>query len=200
MGRAEKTVQLKNGCKISYEKLLLLCDTNYGLSPAQEEKIAVDNRKRTPNNYLNINSRLEKVLLYFKVHELTNSKLVKMNIIVYGCTLTVYECINFLLKHNCKPANIAYVQPHKIRNMEFESNPTEDTNVESIMLQMVSDLGIRVYESCQLEGFEFDGRYTIQVAHFVHYSRQQRFPLDCNLFINFQQMYMTSATEKSELC
>lgn len=199
IGRTEKTVQLENNCKISYEKLLLLCDTNYGLQREIEEKLNITNFNQTPCNYISINSRLDKMLLYFKIHELLSSPLNKKSIVVFGCTLTVYECINFLLMHNCKPEDITLVQPHKICKLKFETNPTEDTNIEGIMTQMVSDLGIRVYESCQLEGFVLDQNFYIQVANFVYYSRQHSLSLHCKLFINFQELYMPSGTERGEL-
>lgn len=164
-----------------------------------EEKI---NRKKyaLPYNYVEINSRLDKVLLYFKLFELVHSNLVDKHIVIYGCNLAVYECIHFLLNHECKPSDIVFVQPHKSVQLEYENNPTEDTNIQYILLQMVCDLGIKVYKSSQLDGFEvFDEDFHIQTVHFVHNSTLQRFSLKCNIFINFFEMDMSSATEKSKL-
>lgn len=195
---AEKTIQLDNSCKIGYEKLILLCDTDYGLPPEVEEKI---HRKKyaLPYNYVEINSRLDKVLLYFMLNELVNSNLVDKNIVIYGCNLAVYECINFLLNHECTASDIVFVQPHKSIQLEYENNPMEDMNIQYILLEMVCDLGIKVYKSSQLDGFEvFDEDFHIQTVHFVHNSTLKRFSLKCNIFINFLEMNMSSATEKSK--
>lgn len=191
---------MDNSCKIGYEKLLLLCDTQYGLPPEVEEKVSRNKKKfALPYNYVEINSRLDKVLLYFKLCELVNSNLVDKNIVIYGCNLTVYECIHFILNHDCKPSDIIFVQPHKICQPEYENNPTEDENIQYILLQMVCDLGIKIYESSQLEGFEvFDEDFHIQTVQFVHVSTRKRLSLKCNIFINFFEMHMSVSTERSK--
>lgn len=164
-----------------------------------EEKIKRKKKYALPYNYVEINSRLDKVLLYFKLYELVNSNLVDRNIVIYGCNLTVYECINFILNHDCKPSDIIFVQPLKICLLEYENNPTEDDNIQYILLQMVCDLGIKVYESLQLEGFEvFDEDFHIQTVHFVHNSTLNRVSLKCNIFINFFEVHMPAPTERSK--
>ncbi|EDW02630.1 GH19779 [Drosophila grimshawi] len=138
--RGEKCIVLDNNCKIHYDKLLLLCDTKFGLSTLDSDPIS---DSQTPYNYAHINGRLDKIILYHKLIELSQGELSRKHIVIYGYALALYECIDFLLRHNCYAHDIVYVQPHIVQEPEYLNNPTIDKNLDTILLQMLSDLGIR---------------------------------------------------------
>ncbi|KRF79984.1 cilia- and flagella-associated protein 61 isoform X2 [Drosophila virilis] len=194
INRDEKFIRLDNNCKVFYDKLLLLCDTKFGLPTLGRTD---ETHQAYPYNYAHINGRLDKIMLYHKLEELNDCELSKKKIIIYGYTLALYECIDFMLKHNCRPENIVYVQPHKVIKPEYLNNPTNDKNLDDILVQMVSDLGIKVYESANFVRFSL---YTsvnfIDRVHFKLFPSGNTLSLTCNIFINFMENYMPMSIER----
>jgi len=195
----EKVVTLDNNCKIHYEKLLLLCDTKYGPPADVQAKIPKGKTSDMPYNYAHINGRLDKIIIYYKIIELNNSKLARKRIIIYGYTLAIYECIDFLLKHGCQPEDITYVQPLKVEKPEYLNIPNTDKNLDNILIQMVADLGITIYESTNFRDFTFYKNVSfIKTANFQRFPQNELLFLECDLFINFQENHLTAPTEQSK--
>ncbi|XP_064543772.1 cilia- and flagella-associated protein 61 [Drosophila montana] len=192
--RAEKFIRLDNNCKVFYDKLLLLCDTKFGLPTLGR----IDESNHAyPYNYAHINGRLDKIMLYHKLEELNDCVMIKKKVIIYGYTLALYECIDFLLKHNCRPENIVYVQPHKVMEPEYLNNPTNDRNLDNILVQMVSDLGIKVYESANFVSFSFYANASfIDRVYFKLVPSGNPMSLSCSLFINFMENFMPMSIEQ----
>ncbi|KAM8711238.1 hypothetical protein ACLKA7_000386 [Drosophila subpalustris] len=192
----EKVITLDNNCRIHYEKLLLLCDTKYGLPADMQAKIPKGKVSDVPYNYAHINSRLDKIVLYYKILELCNSKLSKKRIIIYGYTLAIYECIDFLLKHGCQPEYITYVQPLKVQAPEYLNIPITDKNLDNILIEMIADLGIHIHESTNFEDFTFyKNVFFLKTANFRKYPHGEPLSLECDLFINFLENHLTAPTE-----
>ncbi|XP_034480067.1 cilia- and flagella-associated protein 61 [Drosophila innubila] len=193
----EKVVSLDNNCKIHYEKLLLLCDTKYGPPADVQAKIPKGKTSDMPYNYAHINSRLDKIIIYYKIIELNNSKLANKRIVIYGYTLAIYECIDFLLKHGCQPEDITYVQPLKVEKPEYLNIPNTDKNLDNILIEMVADLGITIYESTNFRDFTFYKNVSfIKTANFQKFPQNELLSLECDLFINFLENHLTAPTEQ----
>ncbi|XP_062128764.1 cilia- and flagella-associated protein 61 [Drosophila sulfurigaster albostrigata] len=192
----EKVICLENNCKIHYEKLLLLCDTKYGLPGHLQAKVPKGKVCDVPYNYAHINGRLDKIVLYYKILELNECKLPSKTIIIYGYTMAIYECIDFLLKHGVQPENIIYVQPLKVQAPEYLNIPVKDNNLDDILIDMITDLGITVYESTNFEDFTvYQTVYFIKTVNFRKCPQNELLSLPCNLFINFLENYLTALTE-----
>lgn len=193
----EKYLGLDSHCKIYYDKLLLLCDTKHGLPESYEHVLQ---NQDLPYNYAQINGRLDKIELYHKLTEFNKADLPNNVIIVYGSNLATYEGINFLLTHGCPASKIVSVQPHRIVHSQFENNPTSDNNLEIILLNMITDLGITVYESFRLETFcYYPSSNFIEKVHFKRFPSNQDVYLYCNLFINYMENFLPMRIARSEL-
>jgi len=178
---------------------MLLCDTKYGLPANLQSKIPRGKLSDSPYNYAHINGRLDKVVLYYKILELNNSKMSKKKIVIYGYTLAIYECIDFLLKHDCQPGDIEYVQPLKIEAPEYFNIPISDKNLDNILIEMIADLGILVHESTNLEDFTLHKNILfIKTVHFRKLPQNEPWSIDCDLFINFFENHLSAPTEHSK--
>ncbi|XP_068148018.1 cilia- and flagella-associated protein 61 [Drosophila tropicalis] len=187
--REQKVIGLDNNCKIKYSTLLLMVDSKYGFKDIDSTTM--------PYNYAHINMRLDKVILYHKLQEMSGDKFPSKQVLVYGNNLAVFECINFLLKHGCRPNNIIYVQPHRIARPEVLNNPTEDFRLESILEEMIKDLNIPFYISCNFVEFTFyKNEYFIEKAKFERIPSRETFEIFCDLFINFNDNYLRPHVEK----
>ncbi|XP_017868844.1 PREDICTED: cilia- and flagella-associated protein 61 [Drosophila arizonae] len=191
--RQEKYIALESYCKVFYDKLLLLCDTKFGF-PVQSGGTGGTG---LPENYMTINRRLDKIELYHKLMEFNKTNLQDKCIIVYGHNLAVYECIDFLLRHGCLSSQIVFVEPHKMVQPEYINNPTCDSNLENILMDMVIDLGVTVHESANFEKF-----HCYATANFIEKVEFKRFPsksqllVPCHLFINFTENFLPVAFER----
>uniref|UniRef100_B4MQB4 GK21451 n=1 Tax=Drosophila willistoni TaxID=7260 RepID=B4MQB4_DROWI len=187
--REQQVIGLDNNCKIKYNTLLLMVDSKYGFKEMDAAEM--------PYNYAQINMRLDKIILYHKLQEMSGDKFPSRQILVYGNNLAVYECINFLLKHGCLPKHIICVQPHRIVLPDASNNPTVDLGLDSILEEMIKDLNIKFYSSCNFVEFTYyKNEFFIEKAKFARFPTGDTFEISCDLFINFNENYLRANTEK----
>ncbi|XP_017837079.1 cilia- and flagella-associated protein 61 isoform X2 [Drosophila busckii] len=192
---AKKIVVLKSNCKIHYEKLLLFCETSYGLPESCIESKPA--RFKLPYNYVELNNRLDRTMLYQKLHKLNQSDLSEKRVLIYGDKLAVYECIDFLLKHGLQGSQIIYIQPHRVAKPETLNNPTEDSNLDRILLNMLKDLGISTHVSMNFVDFTVHQTANfIDLVHFKKFNSAQLQAYRCDLFINFGERLLNYAEER----
>ncbi|XP_001360499.4 cilia- and flagella-associated protein 61 isoform X1 [Drosophila pseudoobscura] len=188
--RTEKVIRLSDSCNIRYERLLLLNDIRYGLKD-EDTTVAM------PHNYSVINYRLDKVILYHKLQNLFENDYLCTPIIIYGYSLAVYECINFLVTHGCQPNDITYVQPHIPVVSEQILYPREDAGLDPILIEMVADLGIEIYLSANFSRLIFfPNKANIESVEFQLIPSQKLIVLNCDIFINFNESFMCSGFER----
>ncbi|XP_017054350.1 cilia- and flagella-associated protein 61-like [Drosophila ficusphila] len=189
INRQEKVIHLEDGCSLHYEKLVLLAAPRFGF----EDKVFQGNS--VPLNYVITSYRLDRIIFYRKLTEMTESE-ESYNIIVYGYGLAVYECLNFLVTHGCKAQNITYVQPHVPVVVEEQGNPEVDAGLDPIILEMVADLGITIYLSTNFSSFVFSpSKEYIEKVEFLSFPRKEKIVLACDLFVNYNRSSMTTAME-----
>ncbi|XP_037715986.1 cilia- and flagella-associated protein 61 isoform X2 [Drosophila subpulchrella] len=187
--RQEKIVELMDGCKLYYEKLVLMAATRFGFQDKEFRGHPM------PINYVVNNHRLDRIIFYHKVREMVES-MTNFNIIVYGYTLCAYECLHFLVTHGCNAQNITYVQPHVPAVMEELGNPEVDSRLDPIILEMVADLGITVHLSTNYSQLILcqENMYIEQVEFITHPSRKKVL-LDCDLFVNYNGNTISTTLE-----
>ncbi|KAH8234420.1 hypothetical protein KR038_009520 [Drosophila bunnanda] len=187
--REMQIVDLVDGCKLHYEKLLILDDMKFGFEDSEFEG------RQPPVNYVVNNYRLDRIIFYHKLRETVQSD-EPYNIIVYGYGIAAYECLHFMVTHGCQTKNITYVQPHLSTAPEDQGNPCIDALLDPIILEMLGDLGVTIYVSTNFSRFHFHGGdYSIQQVEFTTVPRKNKIVLDCTLFVNYNFINMSSALE-----
>jgi len=186
-------VELTDGCKLYYEKLILMAATRFGFQDKEFKGHPM------PINYVVNNHRLDRIIFYHKVREMVES-MTSFNIIVYGYNLCAYECLHFLVTHGCNAENITYVQPHVPAVLEELGNPEVDSRLDPIILEMVADLGITVHLSTNYSQLILcqENTYIEQVEFITHPSRKKVL-LDCDLFVNYNGNTISTTLENGEV-
>lgn len=184
-------MDLGDGCRLYYEKLLILDDSRFGFEDSEFKG------HRMPVNYVVNNYRLDRIIFYHKLREIVEAGEL-FNIIVYGYGIATYECLHFMVTHGCKASNITYVQPHVPKVPEDQADPRVDAVLDPIILEMLADLGITIYLTTNYSKFYFDDDdYSISQVEFTTVPSKNRILLDCDLFVNYNFNNMTSSLEKS---
>ncbi|KAH8389745.1 hypothetical protein KR200_000872 [Drosophila serrata] len=190
INRQKQIVDLVDGCRLHYDKLLILDDMKFGFEDSVFEG------RQPPPNYVVNNYRLDRIIFYHKIREMVQSG-GPYNIIVYGYGIATYECLHFMVTHGCQTKNITYVQPHLPAAPEDQGNPWADGPLDPIILDMIGDLGITIYLSTNYSRFHFqEGDFSIQRVEFETVPRKHAIILDCTLFVNYNFNNMSSALER----
>ncbi|KMY95857.1 cilia- and flagella-associated protein 61 isoform X2 [Drosophila simulans] len=140
--RDKKFVKL-DSCEIYYDKLLLMCDRLFVL-----RCIDVPVYSRRPCNLVEINFRLNKFLLFYKVRALLEDMPRTYLVLVYGNNLHTYECIAFLIGHGVDCSRMVFVQPHRITGRDAdmkEKCPYWDKNLQMIMDDILVEKGVNIF-------------------------------------------------------
>ncbi|SPP72843.1 cilia- and flagella-associated protein 61 [Drosophila guanche] len=195
--REKKFVKLENSCEIHYDTLLLACYKDFALrnpnpSPATPQK--------RPCNFVEINSRLKKFSLFYKLRAMLEEIPRTYLILIYGANLQTYECIAFLIGHGADPSRIVLVQPRRISGIGAEEklkNPYWDQNLQYILDDIIADAGIKIVENHDfVEWVEAESTPFIMEVLFEHFPSRRQTSFDCDLFISFDEGHMDPSVNK----
>ncbi|KAH8233343.1 hypothetical protein KR026_007225, partial [Drosophila bipectinata] len=188
--RENNMLELVSGCKIHYEKLLLMDASRYGF---EDREFQV---KSPPLNYVKSHHRLDRIIFYHKLQEIV-STLESFTIIVYGYGMCVYESIHFIVTHGCPAEHIIYVQPNVPQGPEVLLNPETDSRLDPIFLDMIADMGVTIYLSTNYQRLVLDVTHTfIEKVEFIGIPSRTKLTLTCDLFVNFNTILLTSEMER----
>ncbi|XP_018803936.1 PREDICTED: cilia- and flagella-associated protein 61-like [Bactrocera latifrons] len=179
----DQAIVLANGCEMYYGKLIFSMSQRFGKPPAA---------KRDPraSNYMHINSRFDKIVMYHKLEAIRKDQNSNdINIIVFGTHLGTYEFINFLIKHKIPPQFITLVIPWDAKSREscIKYNISNmDMNIEMILQGMVEDLGVKVEAHWILKKWiYYYNEKIISHAAFENYPNGNLMTMACDLFVSF---------------
>ncbi|KAH8305921.1 hypothetical protein KR018_004134 [Drosophila ironensis] len=188
INRANKLVKLEGACEITYDTLFLCCDQNFVLQSPNE---SIEN---TPCNFVEINSRLAKFMLFYKVRALLEEMPRSYMILIYGDNLSVYECIGFLMNHGVDCSRIVFVKPHRFIGFSEEDkmkNPFWDKNIQLILDDMLGNNGLEIIEDHAFKHWVLreSTDFIMQVV-FQHFPSRKHTSFECDLFISFGEGHM----------
>lgn len=150
-----------------------------------------------PCNFIEINNRLDKFKLYYKMRLLLDEYQSNYNIVVHGFNLETYECMSFLLSHGVSAKQVVLVIPRCPIGTEVEqkvTSPWVDKNVQYIVNDMLTDLGVKIHHDLVFKNWTRHGQsqFIIEVVFSGKLDKEVRF--DCDLFISFIEGYMDLPT------
>uniref|UniRef100_A0A1A9V8M9 DUF4821 domain-containing protein n=1 Tax=Glossina austeni TaxID=7395 RepID=A0A1A9V8M9_GLOAU len=186
----KRTVVLEKGCDIYYETLLLMCETDFEMP-----EVLANYETRKPANYLQINSRFDKITAYHKLRALQALPSdVKRTIVVYGAHIRTFEFINFLITHGVAGKDVILVSPYSKEGAQRRrvlNNCTVDINIEHVLKEMVEDLGVQINDQMSLEEFELHSdSKTLKSVKFKGYYSDKTLEINCDLFVCFEDKYL----------
>ncbi|EDW56825.1 GM15944 [Drosophila sechellia] len=188
MLREKKFVKL-DSCEIYYDKLLLMCDRLFVL-----RCIDVPVYSRRPCNLVEINFRLNKFLLFYKVRALLEDMPRTYLVLVYGNNLHTYECIAFLIGHGVDCSRMVFVQPHRITGRDAdmkEKCPYWDKNLQMIMDDILVEKGVNIFTDYDFHHYNLHKSTDfIMEVIFQHFPTQKQMTFECDLFISFQEGHL----------
>ncbi|XP_017959932.1 cilia- and flagella-associated protein 61 [Drosophila navojoa] len=195
INRVRKYVKINQTCDVHYDTLLLMNYKTFSLT-IQGLHLSV-----VPCNFIEINSRLDKFMLFYKLRVLNEDRKRQYTVLVYGSNLSTYEGIEFLMSHGVAPKRIVLVQPKVNTGTEEEQKlncPYVDQKLQYILDEMLDDLGIVIHRDLTLTHWETNDMkdYIIQ-AIFTSFKFNKTVTLDCDLFISFKEGFMDYATVHS---
>ncbi|XP_032572075.1 cilia- and flagella-associated protein 61 [Drosophila sechellia] len=186
--REKKFVKL-DSCEIYYDKLLLMCDRLFVL-----RCIDVPVYSRRPCNLVEINFRLNKFLLFYKVRALLEDMPRTYLVLVYGNNLHTYECIAFLIGHGVDCSRMVFVQPHRITGRDAdmkEKCPYWDKNLQMIMDDILVEKGVNIFTDYDFHHYNLHKSTDfIMEVIFQHFPTQKQMTFECDLFISFQEGHL----------
>ncbi|KAH8307392.1 hypothetical protein KR044_011244 [Drosophila immigrans] len=193
--REKKLVRINKSCDIFYDTLLLMNSVNFNLKDAMPH----DEHKQCPYNFIQLNHRLDRFILFYKVRVLLEDLRRSYRILIYGNNLSTYECIDFLLKHGVDPMHVVLVQPREVIPSEQEQkfkNPRDDPNICFILDDMMSDLECTIYRDMTFSHWvqHASSNFILEVVFTDSFKNEIR--LDCDLFISFKVGYMDPIVKK----
>ncbi|XP_030387028.1 cilia- and flagella-associated protein 61 [Scaptodrosophila lebanonensis] len=183
--KEKKFVRLRNSCEIYYDTLIMTCHKNYSLNVDSP----VDYKGRLPSNYVEVNFRIDKFLLFYKCRVLLEDMQNSFIILIYGNDLQTYECIQFLTTHGISSKRIILAMPHEVTGVDAEDklrSPYKDKNIQYILEDMVRDSGVTVYNNLNFVEWthHISGHFIMEVV-FESFPSHDRFNIDCDIFISF---------------
>ncbi|XP_001360498.2 cilia- and flagella-associated protein 61 isoform X1 [Drosophila pseudoobscura] len=197
INREKKFVKLENSCEIYYDTLLLACYKDFAMRTLNSRSAMA---KNLPCNFVEINSRLKKLLLFYKVRAVLEEMPRTYKILVYGSNLQTYECIAFLTSHGVEPSRIVLVQPRRITGITAEEklkNPYWDKNLQYILDDILIDSGIELVEDHDfVRWVEDDSFHFIMEVVFEHFPSKKQTSFECDLFIAFDEGHMAPRRKK----
>lgn len=172
-------------------------------------RLKVDDHKedhpgRIPSNFIELNNRLDKFLLFYKLRVLIEEHKRDYLILMYGCNLHTYECIAFLISHGVAPERIILVLPHKKIGTEKEqklTSPFVDENLQYILDDILEDLEVQIHRDLTFAHWVQHGtaNFILEVVFKPWKGKKERVSFDCDIFISFQEGCMDSNTEECKL-
>ncbi|ALC42280.1 CG30275, partial [Drosophila busckii] len=191
INREEKYVKINQSCEIHYDTLLLMNSRSYGVS---NEALFVDERKRLPSNFVVINDRIDKIMLFYKIRVLLEEIKRSYLLLIYGANLQTFECIAFLLSHGIDPTRLVLVLPHITTGIEAEeklSNPYIDKNLQMIIEDMLIDSGVKIHRDMNFSHWIQGGMVNfIMEVVFHSFPQKVEYCFDCDIFISFEEGHM----------
>ncbi|XP_054738871.1 cilia- and flagella-associated protein 61-like [Anastrepha obliqua] len=183
INREERKLVLVNGCELLYQSLIFALSQRFGVPPAVQ-------REQRPSNYMHMNNRFDKIIMYYKLEALLNDRNANdINIIVFGSRLGTFEFINFLITHNTPPQAITLVLPWDPRanaNYMKYNISNMDINIETILQEMTEDLGVKVKANYVLKKWiYYENEKIISHAVFENQNDGNIMTLACDLFASF---------------
>ncbi|KAH8284805.1 hypothetical protein KR054_001226, partial [Drosophila jambulina] len=178
-----------NACEIYYDSLLLMCGRKFVLKvPKSEEAVSC------PCNFVEVNNRVNKLMLFYKLRALLEDMPNSYRIVVYGNNLSTYECVSFLISHGADASRVVFVQPFRPIGNEREAkikNPYYDTNLQVILNDILEDSGVKILEDYKFHHWVLhETRDFIMQVVFQHFPHRNLVTYDCDLFVSFEEGYL----------
>ncbi|KAM8711239.1 hypothetical protein ACLKA7_000387 [Drosophila subpalustris] len=195
INRDKKYVKINKSCEIFYDTLLLMNSVNFSLKKA----LPFDEPGRRPYNFIQLNHRIDRFILFYKVRVLLEDLRRNYRILIYGSCLSTYECISFLINHGVSPSQVVLVQPHKHCGTEEEQKykmPSDDTNIEYILDDMMEDLDIKVHRELTFSHWIQHGSFNFIIEVVFTDGHKKEIAFDCDIFISFNVGYMDRYVKK----
>ncbi|XP_030555401.1 cilia- and flagella-associated protein 61 isoform X1 [Drosophila novamexicana] len=198
INREKKFVKINKTCEIYYDTLLLMNYLSFRLKVDDHKE---DHPGRIPSNFIELNNRLDKFLLFYKLRVLIEEHKRDYLILMYGCNLHTYECIAFLISHGVAPERIILVLPHKKIGTEKEqklTSPFVDENLQYILDDILEDLEVQIHRDLTFAHWVQHGtaNFILEVVFKPWKGKKERVSFDCDIFISFQEGCMDSNTEE----
>ncbi|EDV37603.1 uncharacterized protein Dana_GF13533 [Drosophila ananassae] len=183
--RDKKFVKLQ-ACEILYDTLICLCSQDFTIRAPDESSL-----KKLPCNFVEVNFRLNKFMLYYKVRALLEEVPRTYLIVIYGNDLCTYECISFLIDHGVDHSRLVLVQPHRYTGYGEEDrlkNPFWDSNIQVILDDLLSDNGMNIYNDFNFHHWVVhESSDFIMDVVFQHFPSRRMMTFECDLFISFDE-------------
>lgn len=191
--REKKYVKVNDSCEISYDNLILSNSLRFCLQHCQRGEI------RSPCNFIEINNRIDKFLLFYKFRVLIDHEDQQYRIVVHGFNLDTYECISFLLSHGIAASQLVLVIPRCPVGTEVEQKMTNsdfDRNLQYVLDDMLTDLGVEIHRDLDFQHYIQHGttQFIIEVVFAGINTVESMKRFDCDLFISFINGHMDYVT------
>ncbi|XP_050743585.1 cilia- and flagella-associated protein 61 isoform X2 [Drosophila biarmipes] len=188
INREKKLVKLET-CEIHYDTLLLMCDRMFVLR-SPETPMGTGR----PSNLVELNFRLNKFMLFYKVRALLEHMPRTYLVVVYGSNLYTYECIAFLIGHGVDCSRMIFVQPHRYTGREAdmkEKNPYWDKNLQLVLDEILEDKGVSIFLDYDFHHYNLhkSSDFIMEVI-FQHFPSRKQATFECDLFISFEEGHL----------
>lgn len=182
-------MKVNDSCEIFYDNLILSNSLRFCLQRCRLGEL------RTPCNFIEINNRIDKFLLFYKFRVLIAEQKHNYRIIVHGFNLDTYECISFLLSHGVAAAHLVLVIPRCPVGTLLEQKMTKsdvDKNLQYVLDDMLTDLGVEIHRDLDFQYWIQHGatQFIIEVVFAGVNTLESMKRFDCDLFISFIQGHM----------
>ncbi|XP_034480066.1 cilia- and flagella-associated protein 61 [Drosophila innubila] len=195
INRDKKYVKINKSCEIYYDTLLLMNSVKFSLKKA----VTFDEQGRRPYNFIQLNHRIDRFILFYKVRVLLEDMKRSYRILIYGDDLSTYECIAFLISHGVSPSRVILVIPHVKLGTEEEQKfktPTDDENIQFILDDMMEDLDITIYREFTFSHWIQHGAYNFIIEVVFTDFNKKEVTFDCDIFISFNVGYLDRYVKK----
>ncbi|XP_052841054.1 cilia- and flagella-associated protein 61 isoform X2 [Drosophila gunungcola] len=188
INREKKYVKIE-ACEIHYDTLLLMCERKFVLR-SPESPVGTG----SPCNLVEVNCRLNKLLLFYKVRTLLENMPRTYLVLVYGSNLSTYECIAFLIGHGVDCSRMVFVQPHRFIGKDAdmkEKNPFWDQNLQLILDDILVDKGVAIFIDYDFHHYNLhkSSDFIMEVV-FQHFPSRKQATFECDLFISFEEGHL----------
>ncbi|XP_034109209.1 cilia- and flagella-associated protein 61 isoform X1 [Drosophila albomicans] len=193
--REKKLVRINKACDVVYDTLMLMNSVNFNL----KDTLPFDEQERRPYNFIQLNHRLDRFIMFYKVRVLLEELKRSYRIVIFGSNLSTYEFIDFLLTHGVDPTHVILVQPREVTPSEEEQkykNPMDDTNIGYVLDDMLSDIDLTIYRDFTFSHWvqHAASNFILEVVFTDCYKNALR--LDCDIFVSFRVGYMDPIVKK----
>ncbi|KAH8370674.1 hypothetical protein KR093_004626 [Drosophila rubida] len=190
--RGKKLVRINKTCDIFYDTLMLMNSVDFNLQHSLRGP-------QRPYNFIELNHRLDRFIMFYKVRVLLEELKRSYRILIFGGNLSTYECIDFLLTHGVDPVHVILVQPREPIPSENEQkfkNPLDDTNIDFVLDDMMSDLNLTIHRDFTFSHWVQHASSNFILEVVFTDGRKNELRIDCDLFISFKVGYMEPNVKK----